>query len=214
MADRAVRHVRMRHDDPLRGGAAVGLRQRQAVSDVLPDRVQEMSASVPSKNTTSIVSRACTDATSRRCIPSITGMVRLSTKIGGSGVSVSVRRAPCAFSSSFSRGESAGRSASTGTDTTAVLSLNPPALAARRARPPGRRLRDERGGEGRLPGRRHGRGRRLDRRHGAAAARGHGRAVRRGPCSVHARLGSAGARSRVRYPAAVVRFCCITQFNV
>ena len=41
MADRPVRQVRVRRDDPLRRGATVGLGQRQAVRDVLLDRPQE-----------------------------------------------------------------------------------------------------------------------------------------------------------------------------
>jgi hypothetical protein len=75
---------------------------------------RKTSASLPSKNLTSIVSCPCNDAAIRRCIPSITRMLRLSTRIGGSGVSVSTSRATCALSSPFNRGESAGRSASIG----------------------------------------------------------------------------------------------------
>jgi hypothetical protein len=41
MADRVVRHMRMRRDDPLRSGPAVSLGQRQAVGDILLDRAQE-----------------------------------------------------------------------------------------------------------------------------------------------------------------------------
>ena len=57
------------------------------------------SASLPSKKMTSMLSRPCKDAAIRRCIPSITRMVRRSTRIGGSGVSVSASRAMWALSS-------------------------------------------------------------------------------------------------------------------
>ena len=78
------------------------------------------SASLPSKKMTSMLSRPCKDAAIRRCIPSITRMVRRSTRIGGSGVSVSASRAMWALSSPASRGESAGRRDSTGTAATAA----------------------------------------------------------------------------------------------
>ena len=96
---------------------------------------RKTSVSFPSKNMTSMVSRPCKDAAIRRCIPSITRMVRPSTRIGGSGVSVSASRAMCALSSPLSRGESAGRSDSTGTPTTAALTS---AACAAGAWPPGR----------------------------------------------------------------------------
>ncbi len=89
---------------------------------------RKMSASRPSKKTTSIASRPCRDAAIRRCIPSITCIVRLSTKIGGSGASVSASRTICSLSSPFWRGESADRSVSRGMDTTPVIS---PAWAPR-----------------------------------------------------------------------------------
>jgi len=79
---------------------------------------RKTSASVSSKNMTLMDSRPCSDAAIRRCIPSMTRMVCLSTRIGGSGASVSTSRAMCALSSPFSRGESAGRSDRMGTDTT------------------------------------------------------------------------------------------------
>jgi hypothetical protein len=50
----------------------------------------------------------------------MTRMLRLSTSIGGSGVSISASRLIWALSSPFNRGESAGRSDRTGTATTSA----------------------------------------------------------------------------------------------
>ena len=86
---------------------------------------RKTSASLPSKNVTSMVSCPRKDAAIRRCIPSITRMVRRSTRIGGSDVSSSASRAMWALSSPLSRGESAGRSDSTETAST----TGPPSLA-------------------------------------------------------------------------------------
>jgi hypothetical protein len=92
MGDRPVGHMRVRRDDPLRGGTAVGLRQRQPVGDVLLDRAQE-DVRLASIEEDVDFSRLCKEAAIRRRIPSITRMVRLFAKIGGNEVSVPASRA-------------------------------------------------------------------------------------------------------------------------
>jgi hypothetical protein len=75
------------------------------------------SSGLPSKNLTSIVSRPCSEAASRRCIPSITRMVRRSTSTGGSCVSIAAKRAIWTLSSPSNRGVSPGRNDEIGTVT-------------------------------------------------------------------------------------------------